>query len=204
MKTLLATALISLIPALGWSATVSFDDMKKGEPLKGWLQGFYGAKGSPNWSIDEDATAPSRPHVLKQSGNAIYSWTVLPGPVVADGSVEADMKIISGKEDPEVGLVWRHKDGKNYFYARINGLEDNVIFYRMNNGKKEVVKEIETKVGFNKWHGLRVEFKGEQVEIFFDKKSVISVRDASFKTKGRVGLFTTADTVGAFDNVKVE
>jgi hypothetical protein len=191
---------------IGWSCfahsqILNFDDLKAGETLKGFEQGFYGPKGNLIWTVEADSSARSRPHVLKQTGRATYGWLVKKEPGFADGSIEADLKVISGKEDPEVGLVWRHKDGKNYYYARLNAVEDNVIFYRMNNGKKELVKEADAKIGFNNWHHLKVQFKGEQVEIFLDQKPMISIRDIAIKEAGRAGLFTTADSIGAFDNV---
>lgn len=182
----------------------TFDDLKIGAQLSGWEQGFYGPKGDPRWQIEKDLTAPSSPLVLKQAGQAIYSWLVKTEPLIKDGVIEADMKVISGKEDPEVGLVWKHLDGKNYYYTRINALENNVIFYRMNQGKKELVKEAEAKVGFQTWHHIKVVFKGDQVDILFDQKPVVSVRDSVMKEAGHVGFFTTADTVGAFDNFKIE
>jgi hypothetical protein len=190
--------------SFAYSATHTFDDLKKGQTIEGWDQGFYGAKGSPLWTIDLDETAPSKPHVLKQTGKATYGWLVKKDSDLENGFIEADVKVSSGKEDPEVGLVWRHKDGKNYYYVRINAMEENVVFYRMNKGKKEVVKEADIKVGFNNWHHLKVQFKNDQVDIFLDQKPIISTRDSIISGKGRAGLFTTADTIGFFDNVTME
>ncbi len=182
------------------TTVLNFDQLKVGSTLNGWEQGFYGSKGAPVWKVEDDPTAPSKPHVLMQTGTAVYSWYVEKTPIVADGSVEADIKIISGKEDPETGLVWHHKNGKNYYYVRANAVEENIIFYRMNDGKKEVVKEADSKVGFNSWHHLKVQFSGEQIQVIFDGKQVISTKDAVLKDAGRIGFFTTADTIGAFDN----
>ena len=196
--------LVALMSQAASALTMNFDDLKAGDSLKNWEMGFYSAKGAPVWTIEKDPSAPSPQNVLRQSGYAIYSWAVDGKTKIENGTVEADMKVISGTEDPEVGLVWRHLDGKNYFYVRINALEDNVIFYRMNNGKKESIKEADTKVGFNQWHHLKASFAGDQVDIFFDGKPLINVRNATVSKSGKVGFFTTADTVGAFDNFKAE
>lgn len=203
MKNYLALIIIFFC-GKSFALTMNFDELSKGSSLQGWTQGFYGTTGSPRWQIEEDPNAPSPRMVLKQTGKAVYSWLVKSEPQIQDGFVEADLKVISGREDPEVGLVWRHQDGKNYYYVRINALEDNVIFYRMRDGKKESIKEAEAKVGFGGWHHLKIQFQGEQVEVIFDQKPVLSVRDSSFKGGGRVGFFTTADTIGAFDNFTAE
>ena len=192
---------ILAIPFIASAMTINLEEIKKGNDLNGWEQGFYGKNGTLNWTLEEDATATGNKKILKQTGQATYGWLVKRDPTFANGSIEADLKVISGKEDPEVGLVWRHKDGKNYYYVRINATEDNVIFYRMNKGKKELVKEADAKVGFNNWHHLKVTTKDDQIDVYFDQKPVISIRDSVFKTAGRAGLFTTADTVGAYNNV---
>ncbi len=197
------TLILLLYPFASNASTITFDDLKKGS-LSGWNQGFYGENGSPIWKVEEYPSARSKPHVLKQSGQAIYSWLVKEDPFFKDGSIEADIKIVAGKEDPEAGLVWRHRDGKNYYYIRMNAVKDNVVFYRMNNGKKELIKEADTKVGHNTWRHVKVKFKSEQVDIFFDGKQVISIRDDIFKDAGRAGAFTTADTVSVFDNITIE
>jgi hypothetical protein len=56
------------------------------------------------------------------------------------------------------------------------------------------------KTPFKTWHHLKVQFQDDQVEIVLDGKAVVTVRDNTFKGSGRVGFFTTADTVSSFDN----
>jgi hypothetical protein len=194
---------LALWSSLAWAATkqtFNFDDVKAGTQPSGWSSGFYGKKGNPSWKVEKDSSAPSKPMVLRQTGRATYGWLVKDGPLIQNGSVEADLQVVSGKEDPEAGLVWRHLDGKNYYYVRVNAVEDNVIFYRMNKGNKEVVKVADTKVPFKTWHHLKVDFHGDQIEILLDGKSLISVRDNVFSQVGHVGFFTTADTISQFDN----
>jgi len=36
---------------------------------------------------------------------------------------------VSGREDQAGGIVWRFKDGDNYYVARANALENNVSLY---------------------------------------------------------------------------
>lgn len=183
---------------------INFEEFNVGQSLTDWEQGFYGTKGSPQWKIAKDSTSPSKSQVLKQDGKAIYSWLVKKDLFLSDGFVQAHVKIVSGDEDPEAGLVWQHLDAKNYLYVRLNAKKDNIVFYKMTQGKKEIVKEAETKIGFNKWHHLKILFKGEHVDVYFDKKPVISISDKILKGQGRVGFFTTADTVSVSDNFNAE
>src|SRR5438552_15140280 len=107
---------------------VNFDATPAGALPDGWIAGVTG-KGTPKWAVAADTTAPSAPQVLKQSGSGTYPWCVLKAASVADGFVEVKMKPISGKEDQAGGVVWRWKDGDNYYVARANALENNVSLY---------------------------------------------------------------------------
>src|SRR5258708_4512344 len=98
--TLLAT---NLMIASSMAGTVNFDDVRIGELPPGWLGGVTG-KGTPKWSVESDPTAPSKPNVLKQSGEGTYPWCVKKDVSLKDGFVEAKFKPISGKEDQAGGL----------------------------------------------------------------------------------------------------
>ena len=95
------------------TATLSFDQDNSGALPAGWRAGVTG-RGSPQWAVATDATAPSTPHVLKQSGSGTFPWCVRTDASFADGHVEVKFKAISGREDQAGGLLWRFKDGDNY------------------------------------------------------------------------------------------
>lgn len=183
---------------------VTFDDLKLGDTPAAWSSGFFGEKGQPKWAVVAEGSAPSKPNVLRQSGNAVYSYLVLKDSSLQNGRVQTQFRIESGKEDPEAGLVFRFQDGKNYLYVRANSLEKNLVFYRMNAGKKELVKSVEAPVTGNQWQSLRVDFKAESFKVFFEGRELMSLTDAAIKNAGAVGLWTTADTVAEFDDFAAE
>ena len=51
--------------------TVNFDDLKPGAPPPSWTATQTG-KGAAKWEVVADESAPSKPNVLKQSGEAAY------------------------------------------------------------------------------------------------------------------------------------
>jgi len=108
--------------------TINFDDAKAGEAPPGWTATKTG-KGEAKWTIEKDDSAPSKPDVLKQSGEATYPVCLKNDTSVKDGFVQVKFKPISGKEDQAGGIVWRAKDSDNYYIARANALEDNVTIY---------------------------------------------------------------------------
>lgn len=181
------------------AATVSFDQDMPGSVPAGWVAGVTGG-GSPKWSIEGDATAPSKPNVLKQSGSGRYPWCVRPDVSLADGYAEVKFKPISGKVDQAGGLVWHWKDSDNYYVARANALEDNVSLYYTQNGRRNTLKYVDAPVPRNTWQTLRVEFSGKKIRVIFDGKAYIEIEDDHISGSGAVGVWTKADSVTVFDD----
>jgi hypothetical protein len=199
MKTLTVMFLAVSMTAPAWAATVRFDKAKTGVLPAGWT-GTQTGKGTAKWTIEDDETDPSKPSVLKQSGEAAYPVCLKEGLRIKDGFVEVKFKPISGKLDQAGGLIWRCQDENNYYVARANALEDNVTIHHTIKGKRVAFENVDLKVTRGEWHTLRVEFAGDKFTVFFDGQKVIEATDASFKEAGRVGVWTKADSVTLFDD----
>lgn len=197
---LLATSTIAIA-----GMKVTFDDSDK--LPKGWESGITG-QGQAKWEVVGDDSAPSKPNVLKQSGEATFAWAAKTDEKIKDGFVEMKFKAVSGKEDQAGGLVFRFQDGNNYYVVRANALEDNVVLYKTVGGKRTSLPVkgrmfgygVDTKVPKGKWHSLRVEFKGSLFTVFFNGNKLFEVEDGTFKDAGGVGVWTKADSVTLFDD----
>lgn len=194
-------ALIAASPATGQS--VGFDEDPAGDAPAAWTCGVTG-RGSPQWAVLDDATAPSRPHVLRQSGQAAFAWCVLRDSAVQDGAVQVRFKAISGKQDQAAGVVWRFQDGENYYVARANALENNVSLYYTERGTRKTLKYVDAAVSAGQWHTLRVEFRGAQIRVLLNGRAYIEQDDRHIAGSGRVGVWTKADSVTAFDDFSYE
>ena len=179
--------------------TANFDADRAGTLPAGWICGSTGG-GAPRWSVEADAGAPSPPNVLKQSGSGAFPWCVKQGTTLADGAVEVKFKPLSGREDQAGGVVWRWKDGDNYYVARANALENNVSLYYTEGGRRRTIKYIDAPVAGNAWHTLRAEFRGTRIRVLLDGKSYIELDDSHIAGPGAVGVWTKADSVTAFDD----
>src|SRR5213594_3860374 len=200
MKTLIKLALTTgLLAVTAQAETINFDDATPGAAPPGWTATKTG-KGEAKWTIEKDDTAPSKPNVLKQSGEATYPVCLKNDTSLKDGFVEVKFKPISGKEDQAGGVIWRAKDSDNYYIARANALEDNVAIYHTINGKRTEKKRTNLKVTSNAWHTLRVDFQGKQFKVTFDGTLALEWEDETFTEAGRVGLWTKADSVTLFDD----
>jgi hypothetical protein len=178
---------------------IHFDQMIVGAAPAGWATGVTG-KGTPRWTIEADATAPSPPNVLRQSGSGTFPWCVLRSVQLADGFVEVRFKPIAGREDRAGGVIWRWKDGDNYYVARANALENNVSLYYTERGSRKTIKYVDAPVAGGAWHALRVEFSGTRIRVLLDGVARIEVDDSHIEGAGAVGVWTKADSVTAFDD----
>jgi hypothetical protein len=191
-------ALSALASTVG-AVTFNFDQDRPGALPDGWLAGVTG-RGSQHWSVEADASAPSAPNVLKQSGTGDFPWCVKRGVSITDGFVEVKFKPVSGRDDQAGGVVWRWKDGNNYYVARANALENNISLYYTENGRRITIKYIDAPVPANKWHTLRVAFQANKISVLLDGKRYIQVDDTRIAGAGAVGVWTKADSVTMFDD----
>ena len=180
---------------------VDFDSTAAGSLPSGWLAGVTGS-GKPLWIVSPDPTAPSPPHVLKQSGRGAFPWCVVRAASIESGFVEVKFKPVSGKEDQAGGVIWRWKDGDHYYVARANALEDNVSLYYTEGGSRKTIRYGSAPVPRDRWHTLRVEFSGTRIKVILDGQARIEVDDSHIAGPGAVGVWTKADSVTLFDDFR--
>lgn len=212
MKTLtsvwLAAGMLAL-PSL--AGQINFDDVKPGAIPPGWQVALTG-QGEPDWSCVPDDSAPSRPNVLKQSGEATYPLLIKTNTTLRDGFVQVKFKAMAGKEDRAGGVIWRAKDAGNYYVCRANALENNVVLYKTVAGKRSSLDIVGRKGGYGikaevaagQWHTLRVEFAGNRFKVIFNGQQLFEVEDNTFTEAGHLGLWTKADSVTLFDDFECD
>jgi hypothetical protein len=203
MKTKLIVLAMVVTATAAQAETESFDQVKVGELPTDWTCGVTG-RGSPKWSVEADDSASSKPNVLKQSGSGTFPWCAKKTVSITDGSVEVKFKPLQGREDQAGGIVWRWKDGDNYYIARGNALENNVSLYYTEKARRNTIKYVNAPVARNQWHTLRVEFSGKRIRVALDGKQYIEVEDSHISGPGAVGVWTKADSITAFDDFSFE
>ena len=191
--------LASLASTVVLAQAANFDSDAVGAPPAGWTCGSTGG-GAPRWLIAADPGAPSKPNVLMQTGSGTFPWCVRDGTAFADGFVEVKFKPVSGRNDRAGGVVWRWKDGDQYYVARANALENNVSLYYVERGSRKTLKYVDAPVALGVWHTLRVEFVGPRITVSLNGKRAIELDDSHIAGPGAVGVWTKADSVTAFDD----
>jgi hypothetical protein len=198
MHTAIAILSVVLLAAAA-AETVNFDKSEAGNPPAGWTATQTGS-GQAKWAVVQDATAPSKPNVLRQSGEATYPVCLKDDSSLKDGFLEVTFKAISGREDQAAGLVWRARDANNYYVARANALENNVTIYHTINGRRTEKQRTTMKVPANQWQTLRVDVQGNHFTVSLNGQKALEWDDDTFKDAGKVGVWTKADSVTLFDD----
>jgi hypothetical protein len=179
------------------SKSWNFDSDAAGAIAKGFTNEFG------TWQVTADTTAPSKPSVLAQlakSAGPDFNLTLIQDTNFKDVDLSVQMKAIAGKSDQGGGLVWRAKDGKNYYIARYNPLEDNFRVYKVVNGRRTEFQSAAIK-HTDGWHSLRVTMTGDHIECHYDGKKYLDVKDSSFMDGGKIGLWTKSDAQTHFDDL---
>jgi hypothetical protein len=186
---------------------IRFDRTDAGKPPSDFTTALTGGGGPVSWVVREDPQAPGGGPVLVQESAdethyrfplCIYGKTL-----ARNVAVQVKYKAISGKADQAGGIVLRYTPD-NYYIARANALEDNVILFKTVNGKRSTIVEAPVKVAAGVWHAIRFEAKGPHLTITFDGQAVIEKDDTTFANAGKVGLWTKADSVSAFTDLVIE
>lgn len=209
-KAVLSLALPILLAVTGYAQqqpkTFTFDSDAVGKAPSGFTSYASGGGPAGKWAVMEMSEAPSGRNVVVQT-DADKTGTRFPV-LIADSGEYADLdvtmkaKAISGKVDQGMGLVFRFRDPKSYYIVRANPLENNFRLYKMVNGNRLQFAGTNAKVSSGQWHTVRVVAKGDHITCWFDGKQLIDSHDKTYTT-GKVGLWTKADSVIAFDDLTV-
>ena len=205
------------ITNMAGAETIRFDSDPAGKSPDGWTITMTHQGGAPKWSVIKDRAAPSPPNVFAQLSNdgtsSRFPLAIFDGFNAVDGSVRVKSKAISGKADQTAGLVWRFRDPDNYYIARANALENNVVLYKVEYGKRTPLAPrgappntygVKHPVPSGTWCELGVEFRGNLFPVVFNGQKLFEVEDLTFPGGGKVGLWTKADSVTCFDDFSYE
>jgi hypothetical protein len=186
---------------------IIFDSTQTGTLPPGFSTALTGGGGPVSWVVREDTAEPNHRKALIQESTDDTSYRfplcIYDNFMGRDAAVEVSFKAIAGKVDQAGGIVLRYSP-ENYYIARANALEDNIDLFKTVNGKRSKIEEASVKVTADKWHLLRFEAKGSELTVVFDGKVVIDTQDTTFSKPGKIGLWTKADSVSEFLDLKIQ
>jgi hypothetical protein len=196
----------------GETRKVDFNADTVGQAPKGFEFGHTAKAGAPGkWVVQADGDNKFLAQTDADSTRSRFPVAVLSDISAADVDLSVRFKPVSGRVDQAAGLVWRYQDENNYYIVRANALEDNVVLYKVQNGRRTDLplkgegrtygKKAEVPGG--QWSTLRVVANGPRFEVYFNGAKLYEVEDRTFTNAGKVGLWTKADSVTQFDDLTV-
>ena len=135
---------------------------------------------------------------------AYFPYTVAKD--VADfrnGEISVRFEGISGRIDQGAGILFNLKTNGDYLTVRANPLENNLVLWKFEKGRRSSVKWIrDTPTATRQWHDLKVRIAGPKVEAWLDGKRYLE-HTLPEPVSGRVGLWSKADSHMYFDDYTV-
>ncbi len=184
----------------------NFDQDKTGQLPTHFSQHVTG-RGKPGiWKVVAAEDAISKPNVVEQTSKKYfgYHFNVL----VNDSTDFANLiltvhfKALTGQEDQGGGPIWRYQNANNYYLARANPLENNFRVYKVVDGNRKMMATVNIPITTHKWHTIQIRDIGDHIQCYYDGQLYLNVHDSTF-THGKIGLWTKADAVTQFDNLRI-
>jgi Domain of Unknown Function (DUF1080) len=165
------------------------------KPLVGW------DTVAGRWETEDVADAHGGKALVQRATDNEFNVIVAPGGPYTNVIASVRFKPISGAEDASGGIVFRFAEGR-YYVVRANALEDNFRLYSYDRGRHMLATAKVRRPALGQWHRLQISAKGDRLQGWLDDRQIIDHRDGGFAA-GRIGLWTKADSITAFDGLTV-
>lgn len=166
-----------------------------------------GGGGPVKWVAVADAEAPRGLALAETSGDRTdnrFPLCILPDVSARNLDVTVRFRPVSGRVDQAGGIAVRLADASTYYVLRANALEDNVRLYHVTQGVRRQFAGQDIKVASGQWHLLRLRVTDDRFEVWFDGKALFTAKDGRIPGAGRLALWTKADSLTHFAEMRLE
>jgi len=120
-----------------------------------------------------------------------------------EGEISLRFKGISGRIDQGAGILFNLKPNGDYLTVRANPLENNLVLWKFEKGKRSSVKWVRDVATPTKtWHELKVLIKGNNLDASLNGKHYLSHQLAQ-PVSGKIGVWSKADSHMYIDDYRV-
>ena len=197
----------------GATRKVDFSDDAVGQAPKGFEFGHTAKAGAPGkWVVQAEGSNKYLAQVDPDNTRSRFPVAVVSDVTAADVDLSARFRPVSGRVDQAAGLVWRFQNEDNYYIVRANALENNVVLYKVEKGKRT---DLPVK-GEGRTYGKKAQVPVGTMEHAASGRGRAAVRSvlqrqqalrgrghARSRRPGKVGLWTKADSVTQFDDLTI-
>ena len=199
---------VAIITGALYAQSLSKVSANNNSAAKGWISAYTNREnGFPQWEILNSRSRPLSQyvfHLLKTDAhgsefNLCYTKKIQ----FLNGVISVQFKADSGHEDQGGGIIYRVENSNNYYVARYNPLEDNLCFYYVKNGFRRLLKSATVVLDKDYWHTMKILQQNNHYSIYLDSKNIFQGDNTTFKKAGGIGLWTKADALTSFKDLKV-
>jgi hypothetical protein len=120
-----------------------------------------------------------------------------------DGEISLRFKGISGRIDQGAGILFNLKPNGDYLTVRANPLENNLVLWKFEKGRRSSVKWVrDVPTPTKTWHNLKVVIKGNIVEGYLNGKLHLT-HELPQPVSGKIGVWSKADSHMYIDDYRV-
>ena len=188
---------------------LGFDKTSAGELPAGWRTGSTKPSGpTATWKVVAAPGAPSAPHVLAMTAHANTATSTFnlcwsDSLRFKEGTLRVLVRADGGEDDQGGGPMWRVKDADNYYVCRWNPLEKNFRLYHVVGGTRKQLASATVEPDPASWQVIEVQHAGGHIRCWLGK-TMIEASDDTLPDEGGVGVWTKADALTSFDDLRVE
>jgi hypothetical protein len=156
------------------------------------------------WSIVRDDATQALAQTSSDSTDGRFPLAVYRPFSGRNVYVSVRFMAVSGNVDRAGGVIVRLTSAGDYYLARANALENNVRFYRVVQGNRQMIAGVDASVASGAWHTLGIAARDDRFIILFNGRELFGASDPTLPGPGRVGLWTKADSVTWFESIKIK
>ena len=200
-----------VLQVLSTDTTFAFNNNEVGKIPLGWSQYFTGKGKETNWKILDDNGNKVLAQLSDDHPNYHFNDIVFDGFELKNVELIVKIKGVKGEMDQGGGFIWRFIDADNYYVVRANPLEDNVVLYKVEKGKrtdlpligKGKTYGVDVEPLGSGWNTLKLRVVDDLFTVYLNGKQIFQVSDKTFTNAGKIGLWTKADAVTYFDDLQI-
>src|SRR6266480_1079498 len=119
------------------------------------------------------------------------------------GEITVRFEGLSGRIDQGAGILFNLKPNGDYLTIRANCLENNLVLWKFEKGKRSSVSWVRNAPAASKqWHDLKIRISGTKVQGYLDGKLYLE-HTLPAPVSGRIGLWSKADSYMHFSDYTV-
>lgn len=133
-------------------------------------------------------------------GRAGYRMAVRTDVSLEDVHVGVRLRMVSG--DRAAGLAWRVQDARNYYAARLDFDDNEVVLYKFVRGNRvRLDRRAGLRLDPGAWHELTVEHQGPRIRVWLNGIPVAHDADDTLRGGGSVGFWMPGDGTAHFERL---